>query len=663
VILSSLATYKFKGVLHASDDEAISNLDSVGPNPVNFFANRNELIAELIQVFDCPPKLNPITCCLVGIGSAGKTQVALHYAKSLFPHQYSTLLWFDAKSKGALMESFLLTSRLLGLVPSFTSSPNDENYNAMSRRWEIDYVIDVKKWIGQRKGRWLMVFDNADETSMLDELPRYFPATSRGHILITSRREEAYQLGTLVYVRGLSPVSARQLFLHHVGLGEPSDQELETSEKIVEHMGYLALAIDLAGGFIRTRLGKDMTQYMQLYATSKDKVLEKSLRANLNASGSGYPFSVFTAWDVSLSGMGQSARSLIQLFSFFDPSCINLDLFRRACATRSRWTVHGNLVDVSPADSGVPRWLIEAATTTHGDWDEFSFREMINEICSFSFANLVTVDGPSVYQYDHSRLFDLGLSHTKQLLIIHPLLHEIGRLYLDKETREQYALAAECILWHSVDDDACKTLRAVNQPYRPVLYLANGATSNAALLVSRLDEVFRHLRPCFIELFGNGLVLPEIGTFESVYFCFIAAYFIRCGRLQNLSGLDRFALIACFEGELRKMALLRRQDMTMQWLRLASRSGELWVKKLRVIFSYNDGELWQTAADSEIQLYQDSQKVILKALTEDSAQEQDKGRDVASLRANITAIRGSLLHSQNALGEQNLAFEKFGIAS
>jgi hypothetical protein len=614
-------------------------------------------------VFDSPTKANPTICCLVGIGSAGKTQLALHYAKSLFPHQYDTLLWFDAKSEGTLMESFLLTSRLLGLMPSFTSSPNDENYNTMSRRWEIDYVINVKKWMGQRKGRWLMVFDNADEKSMLDQLPRFFPATSSGHILITSRREEAYQLGTLVYVRGLSPTSAIQLFLHHVGSTEPSEEELKTSQKIVENMGYLALAIDLAGGFIRTRLGRDMKQYMELYTTAKDKVLERSLKANLNASGSGYPFSVFTAWDVSLTGMGQSARRLIQLLSFFDPSYINLDLFRRACATRSRWTVDGNLVDWSPAASGVPEWLIQATTTTQGNWDEFLFREIINEICSFSFATLVTVDGPSVYQYDHSRLFDLEQSYTKQLLNIHPLLHEIARLYLDKETQDQYALDAECILWHSIDDDASKTLRSVNRPYRPVLYLANGATSDAILLVSRLDEVFRHLRPRFVELFGNQFHVPEIGRFESVYLCFIAAYFLRSSRTRALSKLERLTVGSIFEGELMKMAMLRRQDMTMQWLRLASRAGEHWVKKLDRFFMFSDGELWQTAADCELQLYQDSQKVVRRALTEKIADEQAKDRDVASSRANIVAIRGSLLHSQNALGEQNLAFEKFGVAA
>lgn len=661
MILSSLATYKFKHVLHTLDNVPISNLDSVGPNPVNFFARRDELITDLIKVFDSPRKQNHTICCLVGIGGAGKTQLALYYAKSLFPHQYDTLLWFNAKSEGALMESFLFTCRLLGLMPSFTSSPNDENYNTMSRRWEIDYVINVKKWMGQRKGRWLMVFDNADEDSMLDQLPRFFPATSSGHILITSRREEAYQLGTSVYVRGLGPASAIQLFLHHVGSTEPSEEELKTSQKIVENMGHLALAIDLAGGFIRTRLGRDMKQYMELYTTSKDKVLERSLRANLNASRSGYPFSVFTAWDVSLTGMGQGARSLIQLLSFFDPSYINLDLFRRACATRSRWTVDGNLVDWSPADSGVPEWLIQATTTAEGNWDEFLFREIINEICSFSFATLVTVDGPSVYQYDHSRLFDLEQSHTKQLLNIHPLLHEIARLYLDKTTQDQYALDAECILWHSIDDDASKTLRSVNQQYRPVLYLANGATTDAILLVSRLDEVFRHLRSRFVELFGDRFCIPEIGRFESVYLCFIAAYFLRSGHARTLSKLETFRVGSCFEGELMKMAMLRRQDMTMQWLRLASRAGEQWVKKLNSLFLFSDGELWQTAADCELQLYQASQKVVRRALTEKSADERAKDRDIASSRANIVAIQGSLLHSQNALGEQNLAFEKFGV--
>jgi hypothetical protein len=112
-----------------------------------------------------------------------------------------------------------------------------------------------------------------------------------------------------------------------------------------------------------------------------------------------------------------------------------------------------------------------------------------------------------------------------------------------------------------------------------------------------------------------------------------------------------------------KMGLLRRRDLTMQWLRLASRAGKKWVEGFAQAFRLSEGELWQTDADCELQLYQDSRGVGRRALTEKGADEQAKDRDVASLRANILAIQGSLLHSQYALGEQNLAFEKFGVTA
>jgi hypothetical protein len=416
---------------------------------------------------------------------------------------------------------------------------------------------------------------------------------------------------------------------------------------------HLPSAIDLAGSFVRG-LGGDIEEYIRLYAISKDRVLKKALGQSWKASGSGYPFSVFTAWQISLSAMEKHTAQFVQLLSFFNRDNINIDVFRRSCETRTRWMPEGHLKQIPPTDTGVPDWFLRTMTAEGGNWDEIKTAEMIKEICSFSFAKFVKISGPTIYQYDQSKLFQMDERRETKLLTIHPLLHEIGRLYLDEQEQIRYSKEAECILWHSIDDDADKPWRVLNQKYFPILYLGGGATRNAVRLVSQLDEVFRHLRPTLRRIFPNNAI-PEIGHLQSYYYCFALVYLTRVlgASVESLTSLH---LIDCLYIELERLELLRREDMTVQWLRFASRLGPLWIK----IFQYSDTnlqshfELWDSATNCELELYKDSLREVPKALGMTPAGERD--RESAMRQNSISNITGTLLHQQIILGPQNLEY-------
>jgi NB-ARC domain len=575
------------------DELLITDLNFLALSPVTYFSPREEL-EEIANVFETRKGTPTTVCCTVGIGGAGKTQLALRYAHDRFRKTYSAVFWIDASDHEKLTSSFLRIARILGLaVPVQFAS--DGARKAIAKRWESDYIVAVKEWLIKRRGYWLLIFDNVDDLTVINILQRYFPMSEQGHIIVTSRREEAYKLATgVVTVKGLLPKVAATLLLHHAGIENPSDEQNEQAEVIADQLGCLALAVDLAGGFIKKFHG-DLDNYLKLYLQSKETVLKKSMGAVSNASGSSYPWSVFAAWGISIASMRLVTGQFISLLSFLDRTNITLDLFRRSCQNRSRWTLGGALAEVSPKEGGVPEWILDNFIT-NGEWDEIAFLETVDELCSYSFAKIDTIPGPVMYPYEDSIVYEISAEKPRKLITLHPLLHEVARLWLTDDEQCQYARDAECLIWHSIDDDATKAMRSEDSSYSPIFTLGGGASSSAVSLALRLDEAYRHVyqfalpdltkklqkRGDFHDPFMQfSAGLPEVGRLPSLYFCFILVFLLRVNEVNCVS-----KLVPCrinwdfFTEELRKLDLLRRKDLSMQWMRLGSRlkSRELWYR-------------------------------------------------------------------------------------
>lgn len=649
--------------IFGKSDPPYSNLDNYGLSPVNFFCQREELVQKIYKTFDKTRTSNRVVCCLRGIGGSGKTQLALWYAKMHHCGMYNTLLWFDANSPQRLAECFLSTANILGIIPATSAASRSATYRAVSKRWEANYVVALKEWLNRRKDRYLLVFDNCDTDEMVDLLPRFFPDTNNGQILLTSRRDRIYVLGETVLVEGLPPESAVDLLLHHAGIEAPSETQRALGHKVVFEMGYLALAVDLAGAFIRTLRG-DIKRYSQMYAESKDRVNKMALKENRNAAVSSYPYSLFTAWDVSRNSLSAPAQNLLHLLSFFHRDYISLDIFRRCCENRVRWKVDGELKFVPPADSGVPDWLLVAVTTDNGTYDEYNLTKIVSEICSFSFASTENITGPRLYQYDQTQLLELEIEFETTVVNIHPLLHEIGRLYLDAEQQESFAEQAECILWHSIDDDANKPWRKPDQEYFPVLHIGGGATTNIPRFIAQLDEVFRHLQSVIKSAFkGNVDIGADSGHLKSYYVCLLLLFLMRACGARTIKEVSKIfkdelandALVGShLESELKRLGLLRRQDLTTQWLRLASRQCTMMsINQFTQSVTQDYFAIWNYAIDCELGSYGRYLKTkrATKVLTSEEENEQ-----ALTARNGAKMIQESQLHEQIMLGQQNLDY-------
>jgi hypothetical protein len=164
-------------------------LDRIGKHPTPYFAPRKELEhidKELRRPVTVPANRRILS--LVGLGGSGKTQLMLQYA---WTHRYSygVVLWFDAQSRNALDDSFLLAARQMGLVLPPNSAQASSSENAVTRyqsRLESNVVL-IKKELRRRRQQWLLLYDGADDLSIIDSLPQYFPYDSEGAIIISSR--------------------------------------------------------------------------------------------------------------------------------------------------------------------------------------------------------------------------------------------------------------------------------------------------------------------------------------------------------------------------------------------------------------------------------------------------------------------------------------------
>ena len=90
---------------------------------------------------------------------------------------------------------------------------------------------DTLDWLANTHEEWLLFFNNADDTTI--SLHKYFPNSSHGNIIITSRNPEtgAYvsQAETFCRISDLSPDDARELLIKTAHV---SDEHTNENQKL-----------------------------------------------------------------------------------------------------------------------------------------------------------------------------------------------------------------------------------------------------------------------------------------------------------------------------------------------------------------------------------------------------------------------------------------------
>jgi hypothetical protein len=262
------------------------------PPPV--LAGREDLLAELDARLAGGDRPGPRVVALHGLAGAGKTSVALEYARR---HQVEAgVAWqLPADDPAVLAAAFAELAAQLGAGDGAG-----------------DPVASVQAALADYPGGWLLVFDNAPEWA---SVARFVPPAGNGRVLITSRNA-LWPPGQAVEVPPLDLEAAAGFLAARTG-----DADHRAAAGLAEAVGGLPLALEQAAAYIQAT-GDTLAGYLASFWRR---------RADLLARGEpgGYSGTVAAAWALAFGQVEQSApgaAGLLRLLAFCAPEAIPLGL-------------------------------------------------------------------------------------------------------------------------------------------------------------------------------------------------------------------------------------------------------------------------------------------------------------------------------------------------
>jgi hypothetical protein len=186
----------------------------------------------------------------------------------------------------------------------------------------VTFVRDV---LSSWSDAWLMVFDNLDNPSDLQDIDNFFPDSRHGSILVTSRYAGTKRLGQTIELDQMVEKEALQLLLGPSGLRTDD----AAAKEVLRRLGYLPLAIDQAGAYILKR-GLHPKSFLDEFERRKDGIMKETpsywlYRSTLPDQDKA-PLSLLTTWEMSLSLLSMdeehtaTLEDVLTLFAFLPPS-------------------------------------------------------------------------------------------------------------------------------------------------------------------------------------------------------------------------------------------------------------------------------------------------------------------------------------------------------
>ena len=328
---------------------------------------------------------------IYGLGGTGKTQLALKYIES-HKSDYNPILWIDAKDSKTVRSSFERCAAELQLSVDITSTQE-------SALADSAIVQAVLRWLQNRKesdDEWLIVFDNADDVTW--GLNKVLPKGRRGNVIITSQDNQSPRLFKggceTLRVDTMEHLEARALLLRHLERDlDPALQHVQLiCDEIVERLGYLALAIDLAGAYISNDSNQEVAlkQYLADYGKHRDELLRSDYFQGLSMSDK----TVWTVWDTTLEkieGKYPEVRSGLAFLAYFSHGIIQDELFRLV-------SLGSSVFDREPGqrDRDCPDWLKQLIKLDGQEWDSFYYRKLLEPLVRYSLVQRVDGEWPGV---------------------------------------------------------------------------------------------------------------------------------------------------------------------------------------------------------------------------------------------------------------------------
>ncbi|KAG8792030.1 hypothetical protein FRC12_007463 [Ceratobasidium sp. 428] len=332
------------------------------PPPTSVYTERRKPVQLAIKCLTSSTKDRRVFV-FHGLGGAGKTQLALRTVEQTRDF-WSDVIYVDATS----VETLTSTLRQFAMARSL-----GDTHEA------------TLLWLSSYTRRWLLVFDNADDTSL--DLEKYFPKGAHGRVLITTRARDIALLarGTSsdYNVSSMEPEESLQLLLTvaRVDLPTLSQNDRDTAITVVQDLGHLALAVVHAGAYI-WRTSCTFSLYRQLFKERPQHMLDE--HSNMPIKVSGYERTIYATWKMSYELLGERARKTLWLLAYLQRDRITLEIFRRAVAGMKTFKPILPLADVDRDALDETKLYLSNFLRHDGAWDLDLFLATIAEIQSCS---------------------------------------------------------------------------------------------------------------------------------------------------------------------------------------------------------------------------------------------------------------------------------------
>ncbi|KAF8521436.1 hypothetical protein BU17DRAFT_64929 [Hysterangium stoloniferum] len=324
---------------------------------------------------------------LYGMGGVGKTQICLKFIEELVSNDCRVLshfwriFWIDGTNAETLING----------LSSIADDPEGISKGIKKSREA------VLTWLTATNKKCLIIFDNAN--GMDGAVKDYLEQTCQIYVLITSRNPGlASHVTDSLEVLSMESDQAISLFQ----AAAKFDKKLNTIsqewlEKIVTQLGFLPLAIDIAGAAISTGLC-GITEYLMMHEKYHADIFDAD---NPSMKGAlGYNHTVYSTLKLSydliekqaiLMKSAQDALFVLKVLAFFHHQNIMERIFKQAAELPPAKTYDGKLQTTS---SDLPAQLLTC--NNDGQWESLKFRIAIQVLCDYS---LLTRDPATQYSY------------------------------------------------------------------------------------------------------------------------------------------------------------------------------------------------------------------------------------------------------------------------
>jgi hypothetical protein len=286
-----------------------------------FFGRQAELV-QMAEYFFAPAGTHAFrSFAVTGLGGVGKTELVNEFVHA-HESEFSVIMWISAVNAENIERAYSAIAIQLGIVQE--GSANAQN-GLLITQLVLNWLADPLYHVSQPNEKsptfndWFLVFDNADDLSLLQE---FLPDTiTHGNVIITSRASFAGYCGLPMEVLSLEPFNIEEstnFLLRHTGW---SDSPVNRKQVIAvaELMGGLPLALHQATSFIKER-HISFDEYIEDYCGAER---EGRLTDLVIPQGDQYEARLDGIFDtvVNLKGIDDS-RCLLQVLAFLDPDSI-----------------------------------------------------------------------------------------------------------------------------------------------------------------------------------------------------------------------------------------------------------------------------------------------------------------------------------------------------